>query len=211
MNIQLDGIAADKDYYRRILIMATGVRALFFADLVRRDRQLHFALLSAKIRAMTAIRPFQDADLEPLRAIFNEIVERGDAFVYDSPLTPQQMRDYLASYSAAFVAESDGQILGGYVLRPNQPARGSHIGNGTYLVASSTRGRGIGKLLGEHSLQEARRMGFTALQFNAVVADNERAVATWKRLGFTVVGTSPRAFRHADGHMADLLIMHREL
>jgi GNAT superfamily N-acetyltransferase len=139
------------------------------------------------------------------------VIAAGDAFVYEAPFTPEQMRAYVAGYTAGFVAEHDGRIVGGYVLRPNQPGRGAHVANATYLVSPNARGLGIGRLLGEHSIAEARRMGFTAMQFNAVVATNARAVALWRRLGFEVIGTSPAAFRLADGSFADLHIMHRWL
>ena len=36
----------------------------------------------------------------------------------------------------------------------------------------------------EHSLEQARRLGFSAMQFNIVVSTNEAAIALWKRHGF---------------------------
>src|SRR5438067_7735757 len=135
---------------------------------------------------MTEVRAFQDADLPALLSIFNDIVQRGDAFVYDAPFTTQQMRQYVASYVAAYVAVRDGRVVGGYLLRPNQPGRGAHVANAAYLVAVDCRGRGVGRLLGEHSLREAKRVGFTAMQFNAVVSTNDGAVTLWRHLGFSV-------------------------
>ena len=35
--------------------------------------------------------------------------------------------------------------------------------------------------------------------------------ALWKRLGFEIIGTAPRAFRDARGQLLDLYIMHRRL
>ena len=158
---------------------------------------------------MIEIRQYQDSDLEPLLMIMNEIAAQGDAFVYDCPFTPEQLQDYIRSYAAAFVAVRDGRTLGAYVLKPNRPGRGSHVANASYMIATAARGYGIGKLLGEHSLSEAKRLGFAAIQFNAVVSTNASAVALWRRLGFNVVGTVPQAFRHADGRLVDLHIMHR--
>ncbi len=143
--------------------------------------------------------------------MMNEIASRGEAFVYDAPFTPREMEAYLAGFPAQFVAEVDGRIVGGYVLRPNLPGRGAHIANAAYMVAGSARGLGVGRRLGEHSLVEAKLRGFTALQFNAVVASNAPAVTLWKRLGFQIIGTVPRGFHHADGQFHDLHIMHRSL
>ena len=43
-------------------------------------------------------------------------------------------------------------------------------------------------------------MGFKAMQFNFVASSNDVALALWKKLGFDVVGTLPRALtiRHWD-------------
>ena len=157
------------------------------------------------------IRAYRDADLQPLRAIFNEVIAAGDAFVYDAPFTTDQMSAYLTACAATFVAERAGEIIGGYILKPNHPGRGSHVCNAAYVVSNRAKGFGVGRAMGEHSLVEAKRLGFTSMQFTAVVAANEPAVKLWTRLGFETIGTVPRAFRHADGRMVDFLIMHRNL
>jgi L-amino acid N-acyltransferase YncA len=160
---------------------------------------------------MLNIRPYRDSDLEACRNILNQIIQQGDAFVYDTPFRVEQMMAYIASYSSAFAAETDGRIVGAYVMRANQPGRGAHVANATYMVAADARGKGVGRALAEHSLEEAKRQGFSAMQFNAVVAINEAAVELWERLGFAIVGTIPHAFRLASGGLADLHVMHRRL
>jgi L-amino acid N-acyltransferase YncA len=146
-----------------------------------------------------------------IRDILNEIVSRGDAFLYDSPFTSTSTRQWVDSHTAAFVAEGKGGIDGGYVIRPNQPGRGNHVCNAAYMVAESARGKGAGRILGEHSLAEAKRLGFTAMQFNAVVSTNTPAVALWTSLGFRVIGTLPAAFRLPDSRFSDLHVMFRDL
>lgn len=120
------------------------------------------------------IRPMLDADVEPLRQIFNAIIAEGEAFTYEAPFSATEMRAYLDSYTAGgWTADLDGRVVGGYVLRPNQPGRGSHVCNATYVVDASVRGQKLGRQLGEHSLLTARQLGFVAMQFNAVVSTNE--------------------------------------
>ncbi|HEV8256524.1 MAG TPA: GNAT family N-acetyltransferase, partial [Casimicrobiaceae bacterium] len=80
-----------------------------------------------------------------------------------------------------------------------------------YMTHPDARGRGIGGAMCEHSLAAARERGYTALQFNFVVASNEGAVRLWQRHGFEVVGRVPRAFRHRALGLVDVLIMHRAL
>jgi ribosomal protein S18 acetylase RimI-like enzyme len=110
-----------------------------------------------------------------------------------------------------FVASLDGRIAGTYILKPNQPGLGSHVANAGYMVGSDFAGRGVGRAMCEHSLEEARRRGFLAMQFNMVISTNEAAVALWKKLGFNIVGTLPRVFRHKRLGLVDAFVMHRFL
>ena len=83
-------------------------------------------------------------------------------------------------------------------LSTNQRGLGSHVANASFMVDPAGSGRGVGRALGQHCLREARRAGFEAMQFNLVVSTNTSAVELWKKLGFRVVGTLPRVFRHRD-------------
>jgi ribosomal protein S18 acetylase RimI-like enzyme len=65
--------------------------------------------------------------------------------------------------------------------------------------------------MGEHSLTEARRLGFRAMQFNFVVSTNTFAVRLWQQLGFKIVGTLPGAFRHPREGYVDVYVMYRSL
>jgi len=78
-------------------------------------------------------------------------------------------------------------------------------------VAPSAQGRGIGRRMGEHCLAEARRLGFRAMQFNFVVSTNHSAVALWRKLGFTIVGTLPAVFDHQEQGLVDAYVMYRSL
>ena len=60
-------------------------------------------------------------------------------------------------------------------------------------------------------IDEARRLSYLGMQFNAVVATNVRAIALWESLGFTIVGTVPRAFRHPVEGLVSVQIMYRDL
>jgi ribosomal protein S18 acetylase RimI-like enzyme len=79
------------------------------------------------------------------------------------------------------------------------------------MVAPSAQGRGVGRRMGEHCLDEARRLGFRAMQFNLVVSTNEPAVALWKKLGFDIIATVPEAFNHRTLGLVDAYVMYRSL
>ena len=49
------------------------------------------------------------------------------------------------------------------------------------------------------------------MQFNFVVASNERAVALWRSFGFEIVGRLPQAFEHPRLGAVDALVMYRML
>ena len=113
---------------------------------------------------------------------------------------------------AAFVAvDDDGRIVGTYYLKPNYGGGGSHVCNCGYAVAVEARGKGVAAAMCVHSQQEAVACGYEAMQFNFVVSSNEAAVAVWKRMGFTIVGTLPRVFRHPKFGLVDAYVMHKFL
>lgn len=161
---------------------------------------------------MLSFRPAARADDGAIWSLFQGAIAGGDAFVFD-PETPRESALAYWFQPGAFptVAELNGQIVGSYVLKPNQPGLGSHVANGAYAVSPAARGHGVGKALGEHSLREAKRLGFRAVQFNAVVATNGPAVRLWTGLGFHTVGTLPGAFQHRRLGYVDLLVMFRSL
>jgi RimJ/RimL family protein N-acetyltransferase len=57
----------------------------------------------------------------------------------------------------------------------------------------------------------AKKEGYTAMQFNCVVSTNEASIALWKKLGFSVVGTLPQAFRHVRLGLVDAYVMYKLL
>jgi L-amino acid N-acyltransferase YncA len=158
------------------------------------------------------LRRATDADWPAIWAVFRAVVATGDTYTY-APDTPEAdaRRAWMGPGLATYVAERGGAIEGTYVLRPNLPPLGAHVANAGYMVRPGAFGGGIGTAMAEHSLAEARAAGYRAMQFNAVVSTNLRAVALWRRLGFAVIGTVPEGFRHRELGYVDLLIMHRLL
>ena len=140
------------------------------------------------------------------------MIATGDVFAYAPDTSEDEARrGWMSPGIATCVAEREGEVVGAYMLRPNQPGLGSHVANAGYVVRPDSFGAGVGTAMAEHSLVEARSAGYRAMQFNAVVTTNERAVALWKRLGFEVIGAVPEGFRHRDLGYVDLLIMYRRL
>ena len=144
--------------------------------------------------------------------VFKTVIASGDTYSYAPDMTmAQACALWTTPPSRCLLAERDGDVLGCYMLRPNQPGLGDHVANCGYMVAPSARGQGIAGKMCEHSLDAARRAGFTAMQFNFVVASNAGAFRLWERHGFSRIGTVPGAFRHRTLGLTDIHIMFRTL
>jgi len=141
------------------------------------------------------------------------IIRAGETYPYATDMTVDQARRmWLDATEAAYVAEDeDGQLLGTYYIKPNQPTLGAHVANCGYMVAEHARGRGVGTALCEHSQEEAVRLGYRAMQFNLVVETNEASVHLWKKMGFDVVGRLPGAFKHEKLGFVDAFVMYKTL
>ena len=148
--------------------------------------------------------------------IFQSVIAAGDTYAFAPETDEPAARAawMLPPPAKVFVAVDEEQqtIVGTSLVKANQPGLGSHVANAGFMVAAQARGGGIGSALAEHAIAWARDAGFAAIQFNYVVSTNTAAVALWKRLGFSIVGTVPQAFEHrALGRRVDVLIMHRFL
>ncbi len=162
---------------------------------------------------MTTIRRFQEADWPAVLGLLRTTFAAGDTYTFPPDISEAEIRRAWVELPAAtYVAcTPEGRLLGIYFLKANQPGQGSHVCNCGYVVAPEAQGRGIASALCEHSQQEAVAMGFLAMQFNMVVSTNERAVRLWQHLGFDIIGTLPRAFRHPRLGLVDAHVMYKQL
>lgn len=157
------------------------------------------------------IRNYMEADLPYMKEIWNEIVEGGMAFPQEEGLTLEEARSFFAGQSYTGVAEENGEILGLYIVHPNNVGRCGHIANASYGVKPGQRGKQIGKKMVIDSLEKAGSLGFRIMQYNAVVAVNEGAVHLYKKLGFTPLGVIPNGFKQKDGNYVDIIPFYIEI
>ena len=156
---------------------------------------------------MIAIRKYETQDMESAMNIWNEVVRDGIAFPQDEELMEQSADRFFSSQSYTGIAEDNetGELVGLYILHPNNVGRCGHICNTSYAVKSGKRGLHIGEHLVKDSLKVGAELGFRILQFNAVVATNSHALHLYERLGFTQLGRIPQGFRMKDGHYEDII------
>jgi GNAT superfamily N-acetyltransferase len=161
---------------------------------------------------MLRIRKATASDLEAMHAIFESIVKRGDTYPFGLPVSHNATSVYwLGPGIKTYLAEYKDRIVGMYRLVPNQPDRGAHVANASFMTDPRYQGQGIGQAMGKHCLKEASKVGYLAMQFNFVVSSNKAALALWKKLGFKIVGRIPKAFKHKKLGYVDAYIMHRFL
>ncbi|MDH3959256.1 MAG: GNAT family N-acetyltransferase, partial [Actinomycetota bacterium] len=111
------------------------------------------------------------ADIWP---IWRQIVDEGRTYTWPPGTDVATARTIwmLPTPAEVWVATRGGRIAGSAVIKPNQPGLGSHVAHAAFMVDPALAGRGIGRALADHILQRARTVGYRAMQFNAVVADN---------------------------------------
>lgn len=144
------------------------------------------------------LRAATPGDYDELFRAFARIVEAGEGFPHRPPLTWEEFEhDWLTHTTAVVVLGVEDRLAGAYYLKPNFAGRAAHIANAGYFVAVEHRGRGLGRAMVEHSIDEARRLGFDAVQFNLVFETNP-ARRLYEDLGWRVTGRVPEAVEGQD-------------
>lgn len=157
-------------------------------------------------------RADRHTDYDKVWDIFKKVISTGDTYVFDPGTSKESLeKHWFADYMDTFVAVENDEILGTYIIKPNQIDLGNHIANCGYMVNPKYQGQGIGKLLCEHSINFAKEKGFLGIQFNIVVSTNEAAVKLWQKFGFEIIGKTPKGFRHKTLGFVDTYVMFKDL
>jgi L-amino acid N-acyltransferase YncA len=158
------------------------------------------------------IRKARSNDFDEIWQIIQEVIRMGDTYVFDPDSGKEKMLDYWCGADKhTYVAVIDKEVVGTFVMKDNQPDLGSHVANASYMTAPEHSGKGIGRAMGEYSIEETRKLGYKAIQFNIVVKTNDRAVRLWQRLGFEIIGEIPDAFKHRQLGLTNAYIMWRRI
>lgn len=153
------------------------------------------------------IKAYQKEYITDAIAIWNTVVEEGVAFPQTEALTKETGDEFFKSqsYTGIAIEEESAEIVGLYILHPNNVGRCGHICNASYAVKKNLRGQHIGERLVTHCMQKAKELGFGILQFNAVVKTNEQALYLYQKLGFVQLGIIPGGFLMKDGTYEDII------
>ena len=169
--------------------------------------------LEHRVAMNVSIHPFEASDWSALWPILHATFSKGDTYTFPAGAGEEAVFNaWIKTPTASFVAcDASGQVLGSYYIKPNQPGNASHVCNCGYVVAEAARGNGVASLMCEHSQATATGLGFLAMQFNFVASTNTGAIGLWQKLGYDIVGTLPRAFRHPQAGFVDAHVMYKWL
>ena len=160
------------------------------------------------------IRPAIDEDWPHIWPFFRSICAEGETYVYPYEPTEAEGRSMWMEQPPGLTVvaiDAAGTVLGSAKMGPNRPGPGAHVSTASYMVDPAAAGRGVGRALGEYTLAWAREQGYRAMQFNAVVESNTRAVHLWQSIGFEIIGTVPQAFLSRAHGYVGIYVMYQKL
>ena len=151
-------------------------------------------------------------DGQDLWRILQPVFRAGDSYAVDLDISESAALHYwTGDDKTAYLAVLSDQAVGSYYLRPNHPGGGAHVCNCGFVTHPQARGQGVARTMLEHALKTAKFAGYSAMQFNFVLASNAAAIHLWQSYGFAEVGRLPQAFQHPALGLIDALVMHRQL
>lgn len=166
-----------------------------------------------KLNMNIKISEYRSENAKEAMQIWNEVVKDGNAFPQKECLSTQNADEFFKSqtYTGIAIDKDTENLVGLYILHPNNVGHCAHIANASYAVKKNLRGEHIGEKLVTHCLETAHEKGFKILQFNAVVASNIHAIHLYERLGFKKIGKVPAGFLLPDGNYEDILLFYHEV
>ncbi|WP_243345604.1 GNAT family N-acetyltransferase [Parabacteroides sp. FAFU027] len=156
------------------------------------------------------IRPISPQDNAPLAALIRQIFRE---FGIDRPGTVYTDRDTDRLYevfqhpkSAYWIAEEEGQIIGGCGIYPTEGLPEGCAELAKFYLLPQSRGRGIGRLLMEKSLSSARELGYKQIYLESF-PELSGAVSMYRKAGFKDL---PHSWGNS-GHFACTIWMVKSL
>ena len=144
---------------------------------------------NAYLRTMSSlsIRPIQPADNQPLahivRSALAEFGANKPGTVYYDPTTDALYNLFQTPGSIYYVAELNGQLLGGAGIYPSAGLPPDTCELVKMYLSPEARGKGTGKTLIEKALQFAREAGYKKVYIETM-PELRKAMSVYEKFGF---------------------------
>lgn len=152
-------------------------------------------------------------DFKEIWPLLQPTFAAGETYPLPMDVTADAVKTYwFSADKRVFAARlENGEVVGTYYIRPNQPGLGAHICNAGFVVSGKHGGQGIGTAMGRHALETAKKWGYRGMQFNLVAANNLPSLRIWEKLGFEKIGKVPEAFYYKGQKFVDAYILFKRL
>lgn len=123
------------------------------------------------------------AAAEMIRTILREFKIDRPGTVYTDPTTDQLSKLFEHPESAYWLAEEDGEIIGGCGIYPTTGLPEGCVELVKLYTAASARGKGVGKMLMQKSIESAQHFGYNEIYLESF-PELTTAISMYKKAGF---------------------------
>ena len=158
------------------------------------------------------IRDARPDDAEAIVGVLNPIIEARVYTAFDTPLSVESERDFIASFPSqgvfhVAIRRPDEKLVGFQNLEPFGPYTHAfdHVGTLGTFVDLECRRQGVGRQLFAATFAAATRKGYEKI-FTFVRADNDGALRAYLGQGFRIVGTAERHAKVDGRYIGEIVI-----
>ena len=155
------------------------------------------------------VRAIQESDIEGFREVLDSVAKEKRYLAQFAAPTIERtiifVTEGIQNNVSQFIALDDKTIIGWADIFPDKFPSMTHSGSLGIGLLSEYRGQGIGKLLLMACINKAQKNGISRIALQ-VRADNENAIALYKKVGFETEGVM-RNYMLIDGIFYDALTM----
>jgi ribosomal protein S18 acetylase RimI-like enzyme len=155
--------------------------------------------------------PTERRHIAGFREVLDSVARERRYLAFLEAPSATQMRRFvlnnLRNGNPQFVAVEDDRVLGWCDVVPKRHVTLRHVGALGMGIAAPYRSQGIGKALLQATIEAAAARGISRIEL-LVRADNEHAIALYRRFGFELEGRL-RNYLIVDGAAHDVLAMAR--
>lgn len=151
------------------------------------------------------IRTIEPRDRAALAAFIERIPDGDRTFFKEDVADPTTVDRWMRLDASRSVAVDDGDVVGYVAVVPLQ-GWSSHVGEVRVIVDPGHRGKGIGRTLARHAVNEALRLGLTKMVVE-VIADQEPTITLFRSHGFDPEALLADHVRDQSGRLRDLMIL----